>query len=212
MEAIEITASLKEAILHAYGDRVGTFKLQPIDEATSKARQKVRSQLSKEQRLVIDRALLPFRDWLINRDPEAAERVKKRIPPPQDIETAVRAAEDYALASIAPDLTDEEKALLTGRLQNGRVETVEERNGIKRPPLKLSNRHVRTMACGFAVIFLGSGLAGVATEAGTLVTIAGAAIFVFGFRKWRSGNVTSNIPEVSVFRGGKISNEGKSQF
>ena len=212
MEAIEITASLKEAILHAYGDRVGTFKLQPIDEATSKARQKVRSQLSKEQRLVIDRALVPFRDWLINRDPEAAERVKKRVSPPQDIETAVRAAEDYALASIAPDLTDEEKALLTNRLQSGRVETVEERNGIKRPPLKLSNRHVRTMAYGFAVIFLGSGLAGVATEAGTIVTIAGAAGFVFGFRKWRSGNVTSNIPEVSVFRGGKISNEGKSQF
>ena len=112
MEAIEITASLKEAILHAYGDRVGTFKLQSVDEATSKARQKVRSQLSKEQRLVIDRALVPFRDWLINRDPEAAERVKKRVPPPQDIETAVRAAEDYALASIAPDLTDEEKALV----------------------------------------------------------------------------------------------------
>ena len=84
MEAIEITASLKEAILHAYGDRVGTFKLQSVDEATSKARQKVRSQLSKEQRLVIDRALVPFRDWLINRDPEAADRVKKRVPPPQD--------------------------------------------------------------------------------------------------------------------------------
>jgi hypothetical protein len=212
MEAIEITASLKEAILHAYGDQVGTFKLQSVDEATSKARQKARSQLSKEQRLLIDRALASFRNWLIDRDPEAAERVKKGAPPPQDIETAVHAAEDYAVASIAPDVTDEEKALLTCRLQNGRVETIKERNGIKRPPLKLSNRHVRTMAGGFVVIFLGSGFAGVATEAGTIVTIVGAAIFVFGFRRWRSGNLTSNIPEVSVFRGGKISNEGKSQF
>jgi hypothetical protein len=52
----------------------------------------------------------------------------------------------------------------------------------------------------------------VATEAGTLVTIMGAAIFVFGFRRWRSGNVTSNIPAVSVFRGGKLSNDGKSQL
>jgi hypothetical protein len=186
--------------------------LQSVDEATSKARQKARSQLSKEQRLLIDRALASFRNWLIDRDPEAAERVKKGAPPPQDIETAVHAAEDYAVASIAPDVTDEEKGLLTCRLQNGRVETINERNGIKRPPLKLSNRHVRTMAGGFVVIFLGSGFAGVATEAGTIVTIVGAAIFVFGFRRWRSGNVTSNIPEVSVFRGGKISNEGKSQF
>ncbi len=212
MEAIEITASLKEAILHAYGDRVGTFKLQSVDEATSKARQKVRSQLSKEQRLVIDLALVSFRDWLIDRDPEAAERVRKGVPPPQDIETAVRAAEDHAVASFAPDVTDEEKALLTYRLQNGRVETVEERNGRTRRPLKLSNRHVRTMAGGFVVIFVGSGLAGVATEAGTLVTILGAAVFVFGFRRWRSGDVTSNIPAVSVFRGGKLSNDGKSQF
>ncbi|MEE2680225.1 MAG: hypothetical protein VX816_01115, partial [Actinomycetota bacterium] len=60
--------------------------------------------------------------------------------------------------------------------------------------------------------FLGSGLAGIATEAATIVTVVGAAIFVFGFRRWRSGDVTSNIPQVSVFRGGKISDEGKEQF
>lgn len=212
MEATEITQSLKEVILQSYGDRVGTFKFPSVDEAISKARQKARAQLSKEQRLVIDFALVSFRDWLIDRDPEAAARVRKGVPSPQDIETAVRAAEDHAVASIAPDVTDEEKALLTYRLQSGRVETIEERNGRTRPPLKLSNRHVRTMAGGFVVIFLGAGLAGVATEAGTLVTIMGAAIFVFGFRRWRSGNVTSNIPAVSVFRGGKLSNDGKSQL
>ena len=212
MEAIEITQALKEVILQAYGDRVGTFKLQSVDEDTSRARQKARSQLTKEQRLLIDRALVPFRDWLIERDPEAAERVAKGVPAPQDIETAVRAAEDHAVAHMALDLTAEEQALLTYRLQNGRVETIEERNQRRRRPLKLSNRHVRTMAGGVAVIFLGSGLAGVATEAATIVTVVGAAIFVFGFRRWRSGEVTSNIPQVSVFRGGKISNEGRDQF
>ena len=212
MEAIEITQALKEVILQTYGDRVGTFKLQSVDEDTSRARQKARSQLTKEQRLLIDRALVPFRDWLIERDPEAAERVAKGVPAPQDIETAVRAAEDHAVAQMALDLTAEEQALLTYRLQNGRVETIEERNQRRRRPLKLSNRHVRTMAGGVAVIFLGSGLAGVATEAATIVTVVGAAIFVFGFRRWRSGEVTSNIPQVSVFRGGKISNEGRDQF
>ena len=212
MEAIEITQALKEVILQTYGDRVGTFKLQSVDEDTSRARQKARSQLTKEQRLLIDRALVPFRDWLIERDPEAAERVAKGVPAPQDIETAVRAAEDHAVAHMALDLTAEEQALLTYRLQNGRVETIEERNQRRRRPLKLSNRHVRTMAGGVAVIFLGSGLAGVATEAATIVTVVGAAIFVFGFRRWRSGEVTSNIPQVSVFRGGKISDEGREQF
>ena len=212
MEAIEITQALQQVILQTYGDRVGTFKLQSVDEATSRARQKARSQLTKEQRLLIDRALVPFRDWLIERAPEAAERVAKGVPAPQDIETAVRAAEDHAVAHMALDLTAEEQALLTYRLQNGRVETIEERNRRKRRPLKLSNRHVRTMAGGVAVIFLGSGLAGFATEAATIVTVVGAAIFVFGFRRWRSGEVTSNIPQVSVFRGGKISDEGREQF
>ena len=96
MEATEITEQLKSVIIDTYGDRVGTFKLQSVDEETSKARQKARGQLSKEQRLIIDRALVPFRDWLIDRDPEAAERVANGSPAPQDIETAVRAAEDHA--------------------------------------------------------------------------------------------------------------------
>ncbi len=212
MEATEITEQLKSVILANYGDRVGTFKLQSVDEETSKARQKARSQLSKEQRLMIDRALVPFRDWLIERDPEAAERVATGSPAPQDIETAVRAAEDHAVAQVAPNISSDEAALLVWRLQNGRVETIEERNNNRRPPLRLSNRHVRTMAGGFAVIFLGSGIAGMATEAGTLITVAGAAVFVYGFRRWRSGETTSNVPEVSVFRGGKIKSEGRTQL
>ena len=212
MEATEITEQLKSVILANYGDRVGTFKVQSVDEETSKARQKARSQLSKEQRLMIDRALVSFRDWLIERDPEAAERVASGAPAPQDIETAVRAAEDHAVAKVAPDISAEEVALLVYRLESGRVETIEERNNNRRPPLRLSNRHVRTMAGGFAVIFLGSGIAGMATEAGTLVTVAGAAVFVYGFRKWRSDETTSNVPEVSVFRGGKIKSEGRTQL
>ena len=212
MEATEITEQLKSVILANYGDRVGTFKVQSVDEETSKARQKARSQLSKEQRLMIDRALVSFRDWLIERDPEAAERVASGAPAPQDIETAVRAAEDHAVAKVAPDISAEEVALLVYRLESGRVETIEERNNNRRPPLRLSNRHVRTMAGGFAVIFLGSGIAGMATEAGTLVTVAGAAVFVYGFRRWRSDETTSNVPEVSVFRGGKIKSEGRTQL
>ena len=212
MEATEITEQLKSVILANYGDRVGTFKVQSVDEETSKARQKARSQLSKEQRLMIDRALVSFRDWLIERDPEAAERVASGAPAPQDIETAVRAAEDHAVAKVAPDISAEEVALLVYRLESGRVETIEERNNNRRPPLRLPNRHVRTMAGGFAVIFLGSGIAGMATEAGTLVTVAGAAVFVYGFRRWRSDETTSNVPEVSVFRGGKIKSEGRTQL
>ena len=50
MEATEITEQLKSVILDTYGDRVGTFKLQSVDEETSKARQKARGQLSQEQR------------------------------------------------------------------------------------------------------------------------------------------------------------------
>ena len=134
MEATEITEQLKSVILDTYGDRVGTFKLQSVDEETSKARQKARGQLSKEQRLIIDRALVPFRDWLIDRDPEAAERVASGSPAPQDIETAVRAAEDHAVAQMAPDISTEEAALLVFRLQNGRIETIEARNNNRRPP------------------------------------------------------------------------------
>ena len=89
MEVSELTEALKDLVKTAYGDRVGTFKIQSVDEATSRARQKARSQLSKEQRLFIDRSLVPFRDWLIERDPEAAERVASGAPAPQDIETAV---------------------------------------------------------------------------------------------------------------------------
>ena len=212
MESTKTTEELKEVILTTYGDRVGTFKLESVNEEISRARQKARGQLSKEQRLMIDRALVSFRDWLIGRDPEAAERVASGAPAPQDIETAVRAAEDCAVAKVAPDLSVEEVALLVYRIENGRIETIEERNINKRPPLRLSNRHVRTMAVGFAVIFLGSGVAGVTAEAGTLVTVAGAAVFVFGFRRWRSAETTSNVPAVSVFRGGKIKNEGRTQI
>ena len=113
---------------------------------------------------------------------------------------------------MAPDISVDEAALLVFRLQNGRIETIEERNNNRRPPLRLSNRHVRTMAGGFAIIFLGSGIAGMTAEAGTLVTVAGAAVFVYGFRRWRSSETTSNIPEVSVFRGGKIKSEGRTQL
>ena len=100
MEAAEITERLKNVIRQTYGDRVGTFKLTSVDEATSKARQRARSQLSKEERLLVDRALVPFRDWLIDRDPEAAERVATGAPAPQDIETACHAAEDLSLIHI----------------------------------------------------------------------------------------------------------------
>ncbi|MBM37077.1 MAG: hypothetical protein CL460_07905 [Acidimicrobiaceae bacterium] len=212
MQAAEITERLKSVVVQTYGDRVGTFKLRSVDEATSKARQKARSQLSKEERLLIDRALVPFRDWLIERDPEAAERVASGSPAPQDIETAVHAAEDHAVAQMAPEITEEEVLLLEARLETGRIETVEERNRNRHPPLRLNNRHVRTMAWGLAVIVLGAGLATMATEVGTLVNVAGIAVFVYGFRKWRSGETTSNVPDVSVFRGGKIKRDGETQL
>ena len=212
MEAAEITERLKNVIRSTYGDRVGTFKLSSVDEATSKARQRARSQLSKEERLLVDRALVPFRDWLIERDPEAAERVASGSPAPQDIETACHAAEDHAVAQLAPEITAEEIALLEARLENGRIETIEERNQRRRPPLRLNNRHVRTMACGLGVIVLGAGIATLASEVGTLVNVAGIAIFVYGFRKWRSDETTSNVPDVSVFRGGKIKKNGETQL
>jgi hypothetical protein len=113
---------------------------------------------------------------------------------------------------MAPEITEEEVLLLEARLETGRIETVEERNRNRHPPLRLNNRHVRTMAWGLAVIVLGAGLATMATEVGTLVNVAGIAVFVYGFRKWRSGETTSNVPDVSVFRGGKIKRDGETQL
>ena len=58
MESTKITEELKEVILTTYGDRVGTFKLESVNEEISRARQKARGQLSKEQRLIIDLSLI----------------------------------------------------------------------------------------------------------------------------------------------------------
>ena len=68
------------------------------------------------------------------------------------------------------------------------------------------------MAWGLGVIVLGAGVATLASEVGTLINVAGIAIFVFGFRKWRSDETTSNVPDVSVFRGGKIKRNGETQL
>ena len=213
MEAARNHRAIKERDSADLRGSVGTFKLTSVDEATSKARQRARSQLSKEERLLVDRALVPFRDWLIDRDPEAAERVATGAPAPQDIETACHAAEDHAVAQLAPDITDEEVSPPRGSPEK-MAASRQSRNEIKRrrPPIRLKNRHVQNHGVGPRVIVLGAGVATLASEVGTLVNVAGIAIFVFGFRKWRSDETTSNVPDVSVFRGGKIKRNGETQL
>ena len=213
MNGTEINTRLQAVILEIHGGRAGTFKVPAVDESISKARQKAREFITTEQRVDLTEGLEAFRSWLIDRDPEAAERVAAGRPPPQDIGTVMHAAEDYAVAETWEDINFDDASLLKSRLEKTAIETFEERNpGLKRAPLRLRNRNVRTMLSGIFVVLLASGFTAATGIGAMLGTVVGVSIFVFGFRSWRIGATVSNINEVSVFKGGKIQRDERGSL
>ncbi|MBV30284.1 MAG: hypothetical protein CL504_06600 [Actinobacteria bacterium] len=213
MNGTELTSHLQAVFLEIHGDRAGTFKVPAVDESISKARQKARGFITPEQRVELAGGLEAFRNWLIERDPEAAERVSAGRPAPQDIGTVMHAAEDYAVAETWEDINFDDASLLKSRFEKTVIETLEERNpGLKRAPLRLRDRNVRTMLSGFFVIFLSSGFTAVTGIGAMLGTVVGVSIFVFGFRSWCVGATRSNINEVSVFKGGRIQRDERGSL
>jgi hypothetical protein len=213
MNGIELNSHLQAVFLEIHRDRAGTFKVPAVDESISKVRQKARGFITPEQRVDLTEGLEAFRSWLIERDPEAAERVAAGRPPPQDIGTVMHAAEDYAVAETWKDINFDDATLLKSRFEKTLIETFEERNpGFKRAPLRLRDRNVRTMLSGFFVVFLASGFTAVTGIGAMLGTIVGVSIFVFGFRSWSAGVTRSNINEVSVFKGGKIQRDERGSL
>ena len=213
MNGTELNSHLQAVFLEIHRDRAGTFKVPAVDESISKVRQKARGFITPEQRVDLTEGLGAFRSWLIECDPEAAERVAAGRPPPQDIGTVMHAAEDYAVAETWKNINSDEATLLKSRFEKTLIETFEERNpGFKRAPLRLRDRNVRTMLSGFFVVFLASGFTAVTGIGAMLGTIVGVSIFVFGFRSWSAGVTRSNINEVSVFKGGKIQRDERGSL
>lgn len=215
--ADQIVAELQAVVVRQLGDRAGTFKVAAVDEELSKARQAARAMLTAEDRALIKEALDQFRSWVIGRDEEAFERVATGGRPPQDIEVAVRVAEDAAIGLVAVDLDPSIRDALGQRLATIKVETVAERTLSSRPPLKFTDKNVQMMVAGLIVIFATAAVASVlgpeadsdsSLTAGGLVSaiglFAGAVIFVLAFRRWRSGAVVSNVASTSSFRGGAM--------
>jgi hypothetical protein len=204
MDADIVFAELQAIIERALGERSGTFKVASVDSEVSHARQVARSMLDGEQRSVVNDAVARFRTWVIERDPEAFERVASGGHAPQDIEVAVRAAEDCAIALVLADLGPDMASALRIRLEGVTVETVEERTLAARPQLKWGDGNVRLMAAGLGVVFGGALVSAAFGASFFAVSALGAAVFVAGFRRWRSGELTSNVPPSHVLRGGTM--------
>jgi len=189
-----------QAIMHErLGDRAGTFKVEAVDEPLSLARQEARRALTVEHREVISVTMVEFKGWIIERDPEARERVAQRGIPPQDIETAVRVAEDAAIALLVPDLSDATRQVLRGRLENVCVETFEERKKASKATFSLDDRHIRAMGAAIVLMAFATLIPG---TVGPLVLVGGMVLFVAAFRRWRSKEVSSNIIASHVMKGG----------
>ena len=202
MTADDVLHELQAAVERALGDRAGTFKVSAVDEQLSRARQAGREALTSEQRAMLDDALDRFRRWVILRDPEARERVEGGGHAPQDIDVAVRVAEDAAIAMVVESLPPEDRRALRMRLEAITVETLAERTFASRPDLKWSDRHVRLMVYGLVVLFAMSALGSLSTVVSLGGIAVGAAMFVINFRRWRSSETTSNVSNVSQFKGG----------
>lgn len=198
----QLIAQLKAVIDRALGDRFGTFKVDAVDETLSRARQDARAMLSDEQRDVVRAAVQEFRAWIIDRDVEARERVSGGGHPPQDIDVATRVAEDAAIAMVLDDLDPAMDRALRMRLETISVETIAERTFATRPELRWTDRNVRLMVGGLVVLFAMSAVGSVSTVVSLAGIFTGAAIFVTAFRRWRSAEVTSNVPNVSQLKGG----------
>jgi hypothetical protein len=203
-DAHTVFVELQAVVTRQLGDRAGTFKVAAVDEQLSIARQHARSLLSDDQRAVVDAALAEFRSWIIDRDEEAAERVRGGGHPPQDIAVAVRVAEDTAIAIVVGELEPGHDAALRSRLAAVTVETVEERTLSARPELKFNDTNVHLMILGLVIMFAMSALGSLSTVLSLGGIIVGAAAFVTGVRRWRSGETVSNVTSVSQFKGGSM--------
>ena len=204
MQAQSIVVELQAIVESCLGSRSGTFKLAAVNEEFSRARQQARAQLSDTGRQTVTEAMRIFTDWVIERDPEAAARVASGAHPPQDVTVAVRAAEDLAIALAAEGLDASHVAVLRARLGSISVETVEERQRAGKPRLRWSNSSVKLMAAGLGVILAAAGTTAASEVVGLGGTFLGAAVFVVGFRRWKSGEGRSNVAAAHVLRGGTM--------
>ncbi len=199
MTSEQLLAELQALLLDQLEARAGTFKVTAVDEPLSLARQEARNELTAEHSEILSETMAMFREWIIERDPEARERVATRGVPPQDIETCVRVAEDAGLALLMPQLTDESRVVLRSRFENITVETFEERKKVSKATFSLEDRHIRTMGGAVVVMAFATLIPG---SVGPLVLVGGMVLFVVAFRKWRSREVTSNIIASHVMKGG----------
>ena len=196
-------AELQRVLEEQLGDRVGTFKFPAADGAVSRARQDARALLTSEQRREVFAATESFERWIIERDPEAYERVSTGGYAPQDTQVAVRVAEDAAIAMIVEGLDPLAAQTLRERFAAMTVETVDERIVAARPKFSWRNGHIQLAGVGVVVMVVGAIIASAAPTGGGATMIVGMAMVVYFIRTWAAaGYGRSNVSNVSQFKGG----------
>jgi hypothetical protein len=186
----ELTLSLTARL----GDKAGTFKLVSVDSDLSAARQAARQTLEPGQKATLTGAVEQVRAWLIQRDPEASERVDTggAAMAPQDIGIAIRAAEDYASATLLADQIDSVTfAMLQSRWVSMTVETMAERVEAVQPKLVWSDRKVRGMALGVGLTTIGLGISAIVSQ--PFSPLMGAMVFALNYRAWKYGVTKAKV-------------------
>lgn len=199
----DLLAAVQGCVEQTLGERVGTFKVAPVEGELGPARQQARSALSPDQRETISQATGLMREWFIQRDPEAVERTRDRGYAPQDIDPAVRAGEDYAIALILGEELDPELAqILRRRLEEIEVETIAERTTAGKPRFELKNRSVQGMFAGVGVMLGSTAVGMVIGIASFALTLGGAGLVIVSMRRWRTADNTTRIHQMSTLQGG----------
>ena len=199
----DLLAALQGCVEQTLGDRVGTFKVAPVEGELGPVRQQARSALSLEQRNTVQQTVGLIRAWLIERDPEAVERTRNRGYAPQDIDPAVSAGEDYVISVILGENLDPTSAqILRRRLEEIRVETLTERSTARRSKFELKNRSVQGILTGLGVMFGGTAVGWVLGFAFFPLMLGGAAVVVISIRSWLSTDNTTRIHQMSTLQGG----------
>jgi hypothetical protein len=202
-EADRLLAGVQAAIEETLGERVGTFKVAPVEGDLGPVRQEARSALSAEQRDTVQQTAGLIRAWLIERDPEAVERTRNRGYAPQDIDPAVSAGEDYVISLILGENLDPTSAqILRRRLEEIRVETLVDRSTGRRPKFELSNRSVQGIFAGLGVMFGGTAVGLVLGFASFPLMLGGAVLVVMSVRSWLTSDNTTRIHQMSTLQGG----------
>jgi hypothetical protein len=202
-EADRLLAGVQAAVEETLGERVGTFKVAPVEGELGPVRQQARSVLSPEQRDTLEQTAGLIRAWLIERDPEAVERTRNRGYAPQDIDPAVSAGEDYVISVLLGENLDPTSAqILRRRLEEIRVETLVERSTGLRPKFELSNRSVQGIFAGLGVMVGGTGVGLVLGFASFPLMLGGATLVVISIRSWLTSDDTTRIHQMSTLQGG----------